>query len=162
MWKHLESVDQNLLLINGHFPRKCSNLKTSLQSWHFEASEDIMAKFKSQFLHIIIIQYWNAGGSGNPAFLTPPSGSYSYAFYFINRPPWPNILTVSVITVNMGKSVIGRTDLKLLNLQFYYRIIQLDNGHFSGYVKPDFNNFFNSFMDVSIKLKSDLLKTIQI
>ena len=33
-------------------------------SWHFEASEDIMTKFKSQALHIIRIKYWNAGGKG--------------------------------------------------------------------------------------------------
>ena len=33
-------------------------LKTSkLKSWHFEASEDIMTKFKTQALHIIRIKY---------------------------------------------------------------------------------------------------------
>ena len=48
-------------------------LKTSKfnRSWHFEASEDIMMKFKSQALHIIIIKYCNAGGSGNPPSIIP-------------------------------------------------------------------------------------------
>ena len=40
----------------------------SLKSCHFEASKDIMTKFKSQALHIIKINYWNADGSGNPPF----------------------------------------------------------------------------------------------
>ena len=39
----------------------------SLKCWHFEASEDIMTKFKSQVLYI---KYWNASGSGSG---TPPS-----------------------------------------------------------------------------------------
>ena len=37
----------------------------------FEASEDIMTKFKSQGLHIIRIKYWNASGSGSPPSLIP-------------------------------------------------------------------------------------------
>ena len=37
----------------------------TLKSWHFEASEDIMTKFKSQGLHNIRIKYWNASGSGS-------------------------------------------------------------------------------------------------
>ena len=37
------------------------------RSWHFEASADILLKLaKSQALHIIIIKYFNTGGSGNP------------------------------------------------------------------------------------------------
>ena len=43
----------------------------SLKSWHFEASEDIITKFKSQALHIIRIKYWNASGSGFPPSLPP-------------------------------------------------------------------------------------------
>ena len=43
----------------------------SLKCWHFEASEDIMTKFKSQGLHIIRIKYWNASGSGFPPSLIP-------------------------------------------------------------------------------------------
>ena len=43
----------------------------SLKSWHFEASEDIMTKFKSQALHIIRIKYWKSSGSGNPPSLIP-------------------------------------------------------------------------------------------
>jgi hypothetical protein len=45
-------------------------LKTS-KSWHFEAMEDIIAKFKSKALHIIRIEYFNAGGIGNSPSLIP-------------------------------------------------------------------------------------------
>ena len=38
---------------------------------HFEASKDIMIKFKSQAVHIIRIKYWKASGRGNPPFLIP-------------------------------------------------------------------------------------------
>ena len=42
----------------------------NLKSWHFQASEDIMAKFKSQGLHNARIKYWNAIGSGfTPLFI---------------------------------------------------------------------------------------------
>ena len=34
-----------------------------IQTLNFEASEDIMTKFKSQGLHIIRIKYWNASGT---------------------------------------------------------------------------------------------------
>ena len=37
----------------------------------FEASEDIMTKFKSQGLYIIKIKYWNASRSGSPPSLIP-------------------------------------------------------------------------------------------
>ena len=43
----------------------------TLKSWHFEATEDIITKFKSQGLHIIRIKYWNASGSGSPPSLIP-------------------------------------------------------------------------------------------
>ena len=49
-------------------------LKTSiptLKCWHFEASVDIMTKFKSQGLYIIRIKYWNASGSGSAPSLIP-------------------------------------------------------------------------------------------
>ena len=41
---------------------------STLQACYFEASEDIMTKFKSKALHIIRIKYLKASGSGN----TPP------------------------------------------------------------------------------------------
>ena len=41
----------------------------NLWTCHFESSEDIMTKFKSQALHVIRIKYSKAGGSGNPVFL---------------------------------------------------------------------------------------------
>ena len=45
-------------------------LKTS-KSLNFEASKDIMTKFKSQALHIIRIKYWKASGNGkNEIFFT--------------------------------------------------------------------------------------------
>ena len=42
-----------------------------LKSWHFEAHEDIITKLKSQYLHVIRIKYWKAGGIGNPPSLIP-------------------------------------------------------------------------------------------
>ena len=47
-------------------------LKTlSLKSCQFEASKDIITKFKPQALHIIRIKFWNPSGSGNPPSLIP-------------------------------------------------------------------------------------------
>ena len=43
----------------------------TLKSWHFEASEDIITKFKSKCVHTISIKYWNASGSGSPPSLIP-------------------------------------------------------------------------------------------
>ena len=43
----------------------------TLKSWYFEASEDIITKFKSQGLYTIKIKYWNASGSGFPPSLIP-------------------------------------------------------------------------------------------
>ena len=37
----------------------------TLRTCHFEASEEIMTKHKSQALHITRIKYWKASGSGN-------------------------------------------------------------------------------------------------
>ena len=39
-------------------------LISTLKSWHFEASEDIITKFKSQGLYTIKIKYSNASGGG--------------------------------------------------------------------------------------------------
>ena len=38
---------------------------------HFEVTEDIMTKYKSQGFLIIRIKYWNASGSGSPPSLIP-------------------------------------------------------------------------------------------
>ena len=43
----------------------------NLRTCHFEASEDIIAKFISQALQIIRIKYWKASGSGNSPSLIP-------------------------------------------------------------------------------------------
>ena len=46
--------------------------KTSkFEIWHFEASQNIMTKFKSQGLHVRRIKYYKAGGRGNLPFLIP-------------------------------------------------------------------------------------------
>ena len=52
---------------NAHFQlfyRMKLKTSLSLKSWHFEASEDIMTRLKSQDLHIIGIKHGKASGSG--------------------------------------------------------------------------------------------------
>ena len=49
----------------------------NLKTCYFEASEDVITKFKLQALHIIRIKYWKASWSGNPPSL-PPSLPHSY------------------------------------------------------------------------------------
>ena len=44
---------------------------STLKSWQFEASENIITKFKSQGLYTIKIKYWNASRSGFPPSLIP-------------------------------------------------------------------------------------------
>ena len=51
-------------------PLYVMKLKTS-KSLHFEASKDIITKFKSQGLYTIKIRYWSASGSGFPPTLIP-------------------------------------------------------------------------------------------
>ena len=43
----------------------------TLKSWHFDAREDIITKFKSQVLYIIRIKHWNASGSSFTPSLIP-------------------------------------------------------------------------------------------
>ena len=40
-------------------------------SWHFEGSENVITKFKSQGLYTIKINYWKASGCGFPPSLIP-------------------------------------------------------------------------------------------
>ena len=71
-------------------------LKAS-KSWPFEASEDIMTKFKSQAMSLELnVEKLVGVATGNPPSFRP---SGTQKFYFINRPPMPNILTPSVISV---------------------------------------------------------------
>ena len=42
-----------------------------LKTCYFEASEDIITKFKSQALYITKIKYWQASGCGNPPSIIP-------------------------------------------------------------------------------------------
>ena len=44
---------------------------STLKSWHFAASEDIITKFKSQGLYTIKIKYLDASGSAFPPSLFP-------------------------------------------------------------------------------------------
>ena len=44
---------------------------STLKSWHFEASEDIITKFKSQGLYTIKIKHWNTSKSDFPPSLIP-------------------------------------------------------------------------------------------
>ena len=77
---HLQNVMSISILYNKSLKLGCSFFNCfmkwnwrplSLKSWHFEASEDIMTKFKSQGLHTIRIKYWNGSGSGSPHSLIP-------------------------------------------------------------------------------------------
>ena len=43
----------------------------NLRTCHFEASEDIMTKFKSQAFHTTRIKYLKTSGSGNPPSFIP-------------------------------------------------------------------------------------------
>ena len=52
----LKGQDFKLRCLQFHFIRTC----------HFEASEDIMTKLKSQALHTTKIKYGKVNGSGNP------------------------------------------------------------------------------------------------
>ena len=54
-----------------HYMKWLKKGHLNLKSWHFEASEDIITKFKSQGLYTIKIKYWNASGSGFPPSLIP-------------------------------------------------------------------------------------------
>ena len=66
----------------------------SLKCWHFEASEDIMTKFKSEGLHIIKIKYWKVSGSGNPPFLIP--ALWKIAFLCLKTGLWQWYTGISV------------------------------------------------------------------
>ena len=83
IWRH---CNLNLVMISSA-ASKCQDLKSGcsffshfmkwnwrplcLKCWHFEASEDIMTKFKSRCLHIIRIKYWIANASGSPPSFIP-------------------------------------------------------------------------------------------
>ena len=54
----------------------------SFKCWHFEASEDIISKFRSQGLYYIIrIKYWNVSGNGSPPSLIPILWNISILYY---------------------------------------------------------------------------------
>ena len=54
-----------------HYIKSWKKDISTLKSWHFEASEDIITKFKSQDLYTIKIKYWKASGRGFPPSLIP-------------------------------------------------------------------------------------------
>ena len=68
----------------------------NLKSWHFEVSEDIITKFKSQGLYIIRIKYWNASGSGPPPSLIPTL--WNIGILHCNQAKLPKHLQHSVST----------------------------------------------------------------
>ena len=61
----------------------------TLKTCYFEASEDIITKFKSQTLHIIRIKYWKASGSSNPPSLIPALQKitivYLHSYFLLDR-----------------------------------------------------------------------------
>ena len=65
------------------------------KSYYFEASKDIITKFKSQALHIIRMKFWKVGGVATLPSSFLPSGT----FYFINKPLPPNIFGPSVLFI---------------------------------------------------------------
>ena len=60
--------DFKLRGLQFHFIKRWKIIIPTLKTCCFEASEDIITKFKSQALHILKIKYWKASGSGNPPF----------------------------------------------------------------------------------------------
>ena len=66
----LKSQHYKLRNLQFHYIKWLKKGIPTLKCWHFEVSEDIITKFKSQGLYIIRIKYWNASGSGSRS---PPS-----------------------------------------------------------------------------------------
>jgi hypothetical protein len=63
--------DFKLRGLSFHFIKQLINGHSNFKDCYFEASEDIITKFKSQALHITRIKYWKASGSGSPPSLIP-------------------------------------------------------------------------------------------
>ena len=82
-------------------------LKAS-KSWPFEASEDIMTKFKSQGLHIIRIKYWNASGSGSPPSLILALWNIGILLHKQNKRR-----TIMHTTVFKKCTILGNLDVKI-------------------------------------------------
>ena len=66
-----KSQDLKLRGLQFHFIKWLKTGISILKSWHFEASKDIITKFRSKCFHTIRIKYWNASGSGSPPSLIP-------------------------------------------------------------------------------------------
>ena len=78
----------------------CIFLKVSkFQCWHFEVSEDIITKFKSQGVYIIRIKYRNASVSGFPPSF-PPSENIDILHY--KQAKLPKHLQHSVYNIRMS------------------------------------------------------------
>jgi hypothetical protein len=69
--KNVKSKQCKIRGLQYHFIKCWKTCIPTLKSWHFEATEDIMTKSKSQGLHIRRIKHWNASGSGSPTSLIP-------------------------------------------------------------------------------------------
>ena len=89
---------------------------------HFQASEDIMTKFKN--CKLFMSQESNTEKLVGVATLPLSFLPYrTQAFYFINRPPGPNILTASVFTSkSQYSSIFVKKLLNLINFLFCSRI----------------------------------------
>ena len=102
----------------------------SLNSWHFEASKDVMTKFKSQALHIIRIKFFYPTASATAECLAclwskmptyVPEGAFQYLILRI----WISFDLNLVMTASRASK--GK-DFKLRGLQFQF-IKCLQNGH---------------------------------
>ena len=63
--------DFKLKSLQFHFIKQLKKVIPTLKTCYFEASEEIITKFKSQAPNIIKIKYWKVSGSGNPPFFIP-------------------------------------------------------------------------------------------
>ena len=89
--------DFRLRSLQFHFIKRLKNSHQKLKTCYFEASEDIITKFKWQALHIIRIKYWKVGGTGNPPSLIP--ALWNIGILLHKHPPPPNIFGPSVLLV---------------------------------------------------------------
>ena len=91
----------------------------SLKSWHFEASEDIMTKFKSQGLHIIRIKYLNANGSGSTPFLysRPLEHRQKYTGILLHKQAKRRTIMNTTVCKNLSRTGCGGF-VSLLDLNF--------------------------------------------
>ena len=94
----------------------------TLKTCFFEASEDIMTKFKSQALHIIRIKYWKASGSGNHPSLIP--NFWTIVILGLKTGLWEWYTGISVVDIRL--QVLGHLGSKCVPAAVFF-------------IKPPFN-----------------------